>query len=247
MISVDASGELMHKRGDREEVGRAPLRETWAAAVVQRLRALLDRTAESSWMWIEPMAGTAVFAREWRAERPQRDWALGRMILFRQHAELASESDHTAHVTLSVDPIAHWCFAESNPARRQGLKVWLAEEESATLADSSRQLGEILNGVLASSSSRIQAALPRVVVVNPPWGVRLKSPEAVPTRAKQAEFLEDLEKNFGPAIVAVVFPRTREGLAGAPAGWREMKPLQFKVGGLPVVARFFEVRARLPR
>ncbi len=33
-VSVDASGELLHRRGDRVDIGRAPLRETLAAGVL---------------------------------------------------------------------------------------------------------------------------------------------------------------------------------------------------------------------
>ena len=35
-LSLDLSGELLHKRGDREDVGQAPLRETWAAGILSR-------------------------------------------------------------------------------------------------------------------------------------------------------------------------------------------------------------------
>ncbi|HRK08443.1 MAG TPA: hypothetical protein PLZ57_11790 [Pseudobdellovibrionaceae bacterium] len=242
MISADACGELMHKRGDREDVGRAPLRETWAAAVVQRLRGLLSRTANSEWVWIEPMAGTAVFAREWRADRPTRDWALGQVIRVSSKAEGETAS---LQAPRSHAQIRSWCFADSNPARRKALSAWLAGESSFSIADSQQELAASLMAAIGSpEASRDEH---RVVVVNPPWGVRLQSPDAVNTRARQVAFLEGLEQSFRPAVVAVIFPRTREGLAGAPAGWRELKPLQFKVGGLPVVARFFEVKARLPR
>jgi 23S rRNA G2445 N2-methylase RlmL len=242
MISADACGELMHKRGDREDVGRAPLRETWAAAVVQRLRGLLSRTEKSTWMWIEPMAGTAVFAREWRADRPKRDWALGQVI----RVNPKSESELTSmQAPRASAQIRRWCFADSNPARRKALAAWLAGESSISIADSQQQLATTLLAETGSADATRDEH--RVIVVNPPWGVRLQSPEAVNTRSRQVAFLEGLEQSFRPAVVAVVFPRTREGLAGAPAGWRELKPLQFKVGGLPVVARFFEVKARLPR
>lgn len=55
---VDASGELLHRRGWRRDPGRAPLRENLAAAVLQLAgwhpgRALLD-----------PMAGSGTFAIE---------------------------------------------------------------------------------------------------------------------------------------------------------------------------------------
>ncbi len=69
-ISLDLSGDLLHKRGSHTDVGTAPLRETWAASIVERAFeiAVTDeetkKAFQDQWQWIEPMAGTAVFLRE---------------------------------------------------------------------------------------------------------------------------------------------------------------------------------------
>jgi putative N6-adenine-specific DNA methylase len=57
-ISVDASGELLHQRGYRQALGRAPLRETIAAAMLLR----------SGWVGeqplVDPMCGSGTIAIE---------------------------------------------------------------------------------------------------------------------------------------------------------------------------------------
>jgi putative N6-adenine-specific DNA methylase len=58
MLSVDTTGELLHFRGYRQEVGRAPIRETLAAAV---LRMADWNPAESLW---DVMCGSGTFIIE---------------------------------------------------------------------------------------------------------------------------------------------------------------------------------------
>ncbi len=57
-VSVDASGELLHRRGERTAVGRAPMRETLAAAVV--LAAALPAGAH---VW-DPFCGSGTMLLE---------------------------------------------------------------------------------------------------------------------------------------------------------------------------------------
>ncbi len=58
LLSVDSSGELLHRRGYREDVGRAPLRETLAAGVL----GLLDWDGSAPLM--DPMCGSGTFLIE---------------------------------------------------------------------------------------------------------------------------------------------------------------------------------------
>lgn len=53
-LSVDAAGELLHRRGYRTEVGKAPARETLAAAVATIGRSLMEQPAR---VW-DPFCGT---------------------------------------------------------------------------------------------------------------------------------------------------------------------------------------------
>ncbi|HZA52365.1 MAG TPA: RNA methyltransferase, partial [Myxococcaceae bacterium] len=57
-VSVDTSGEILHRRGYRQEVSRAPLRETLAAGI---LRLATYRGDEPLW---DPMCGSGTLAIE---------------------------------------------------------------------------------------------------------------------------------------------------------------------------------------
>jgi putative N6-adenine-specific DNA methylase len=58
IVSVDTSGEILHRRGYRQEVSRAPLRETLAAGI---LRLATYRGDEPLW---DPMCGSGTLAIE---------------------------------------------------------------------------------------------------------------------------------------------------------------------------------------
>jgi putative N6-adenine-specific DNA methylase len=63
-ISLDSSGQLLHKRSQKEEQGTAPLRETLAAFAVRKL--IGDRAASQlqEIELIDPMCGTGTLLRE---------------------------------------------------------------------------------------------------------------------------------------------------------------------------------------
>ena len=58
LLSVDSSGELLHRRGYREETARAPLRETLAAGILM----LLGWDGSSA--LVDPMCGSGTFVIE---------------------------------------------------------------------------------------------------------------------------------------------------------------------------------------
>jgi 23S rRNA (guanine2445-N2)-methyltransferase / 23S rRNA (guanine2069-N7)-methyltransferase len=62
LLSVDFSGESLHRRGYRREGGRAPLKENVAAAVL--LRAGWPHIFEQGGMLLDPMCGSGTFLTE---------------------------------------------------------------------------------------------------------------------------------------------------------------------------------------
>jgi len=62
LVSLDFSGESLHRRGYRSEGGRAPLKENVAAAVL--LRAGWPQIAEAGGMLLDPMCGSGTFLTE---------------------------------------------------------------------------------------------------------------------------------------------------------------------------------------
>jgi 23S rRNA (guanine2445-N2)-methyltransferase / 23S rRNA (guanine2069-N7)-methyltransferase len=62
LVSVDFSGESLHRRGYRSEGGRAPLKENVAAAVL--LRAGWPQVNEQGGVLVDPMCGSGTFLTE---------------------------------------------------------------------------------------------------------------------------------------------------------------------------------------
>ena len=62
LVSLDFSGESLHRRGYRSEGGRAPLKENVAAAVL--LRAGWPQIVESGGTLLDPMCGSGTFLTE---------------------------------------------------------------------------------------------------------------------------------------------------------------------------------------
>jgi 23S rRNA (guanine2445-N2)-methyltransferase / 23S rRNA (guanine2069-N7)-methyltransferase len=62
LVSVDFSGESLHRRGYRSEGGRAPLKENVAAAVL--LRAGWPRINEEGGLLVDPLCGSGTFLTE---------------------------------------------------------------------------------------------------------------------------------------------------------------------------------------
>lgn len=270
-LSLDLSGELLHKRGDREDVGVAPLRETWAAGVLQQAWAHIERddflkaSFSRPWQWIEPMAGTAVFAREALKQNETqahaaRSFAIDECLKIEERAVLESgfkASDIPAVDSYLGSPTGPLSFLE---------KIIILDRDSKQLKAAKLGLEALLKDLnvqsierphlefhlndFASAQLERDTKLARFVVLNPPWGVRLKSEQAASSLERQSRLLNELEKCLQPTLVAIVLPAfgAPGGVLGdekkvlkTPPGWKEHEGFSFRAGGIPVQARFFSV------
>jgi putative N6-adenine-specific DNA methylase len=255
-ISLDLSGELLHKRGDREDVGRAPLRETWAAAILAkavdhiRIDADLSKCFSVPWHWIEPMAGTAVFLREaLRANssevgRAAREFAIDKVFETKglSGLPLIPEASSLESVNSAVSEWMGRCR-----------KAWVIDQDPAQLARAEKGIN-VISGKASISfhiappadlASDMVDKLPRFVVLNPPWGVRLKGIGSVDTAEAQSKLLSMLMDSYRPQFAAVLLPDLigkGPDTAKLPRGWHELEGFSFRAGGIPVTARFFKVR-----
>lgn len=249
-ISLDMSGELLHKRGDRADVGRAPLRETWAAAIVARAAEhVLDdqelaKAFLSRWHWIEPMAGTAVFLREAlksgdalksEGTNSKREFAVDKVYKFK------SASVPSVTAAKEKSSVADWI--------ERCRTAWVIDQDPAQLARAEAGLKEISSKVEITFHVKppillAEPAPAKFVILNPPWGVRLKGIGAVNTLEAQASLLTMLNDTYQPQFIVVLLPDTQESgkTLKVPNGWTELEGFSFRAGGIPVTARFFKVR-----
>lgn len=252
-LSLDLSGELLHKRGDREDVGVAPLRETWAAGVLQQAWVLIEKdeflraSFSRPWQWIEPMAGTAVFAREaLKHDEPQvhaaRSFAIDEC--FNIEAQALRESEMKPSDSQLVPPAGPIRFLEKIIILDRDSKQ--LEAAKAGLESFKRPRLEFHLTEFASAQLARDSELARFVVLNPPWGVRLKSEQAASSLERQSRLLHDIQRSLQPTFVAIVLPALgvpsdEKKILKTPPGWKEHEGFSFRAGGIPVQARFFSV------
>lgn len=162
-VSVDSSGDLLHRRGYRQEVSRAPLRETLAAGI---LRLATYRGDEPLW---DPMCGSGTLAIEaaWIALRraPGRD----RHFAFQDwpsYDAAAFEKAVAAARSVERPTLAHAIRASDVNAGALG-----------TTRRNARRAGVLEHLELARSDLTRPSSLPPeptgLLVANPPYGKRL--------------------------------------------------------------------------
>jgi putative N6-adenine-specific DNA methylase len=216
-VSVDSSGELLHRRGYRQAVARAPLRETLAATMLAAVR------YDASRPLVDPFCGSGTVVIE--AAMMARDIAPGLQRAF--GAEAWPETPGTV-------------WREAREAARARIKP----AAEAPLIGSDRDAGAIdaarANAARAGVSADVEfvpralsdlvvPASPGLLLTNPPYGVRVGESGA----------LRDLFARLGQVartrcpgwrVALLSGDRTLEGHTGL----RFREVLRTTNGGLPV-------------
>ncbi len=159
-ISVDASGELLHRRGYRQATAKAPLRETLASALV--LASGWDGAAPL----MDPMCGAGTIAIEAALIASRRAPGLGRKFAFERWPEFDSQAWEAVLDAANAQRIAF-------PAGRIHASDRDAGAASATGANAERAgvAGCLVITTRALSSIEPPPG-PGWLVTNPPYGIR---------------------------------------------------------------------------
>ena len=175
LVSLDFSGESLHRRGYRSEGGRAPLKENVAAAVL--LRAGWPQIAAEGGTLLDPMCGSGTFLTEGALIAADAAPALDRpyfgFLKWRGHDAGLWERLRAEAVARRAARVARRCILGSDidseavrmaidNASQAGVAEWLHVEKRA-LSEVSRPKGE---GGL--------------VVANPPYGERIGAESGLP-------------------------------------------------------------------
>jgi putative N6-adenine-specific DNA methylase len=162
-FSVDASGELLHRRGWRTEAGAAPLRETLAAGLLAL--ANYDPTRPL----VDLMCGAGTIVIEAAAQARGLPPGLGRSFAFETWPAFESEAWDKVRgaVAPPVEPPAGLFGFD-----RDAEAVAIARRNAARAG-----VGELVTLTEAELSARAPAVdfgpVPGLVIVNPPYGRRL--------------------------------------------------------------------------
>ncbi len=200
-ISLDSSGDPLYKRGLKKEVGRAPLRETLAAAALQ----LAGFSGAEP--LLDPMCGSGTFAMEgammamnippgWHRTFAFMDWPAfrpGRWVHLRRRAE--------ARITPVKAPAV---FASDKDRRvRAVLERNLRDQE---IARAIRVSGEDFFRLTPSRSFKKTG----VIALNPPYGMRIGEKRDI--RGLYSNIRAKLNADFKGWKLALIAPDRR--LAG---------------------------------
>ena len=158
-ISVDSSGEPLHRRGHKEEVGKAPMRETLAALF---LRECGYRGTEPV---VDPMCGSGTFVRE--AAEIALGLAPGRSRSFAFERLASYEAQAWARMREETVP-------RQTPLRFHGFDRDAGAVRMAT-ANAARAGVDAVTAFNQGDVADLQPPVgpPGLVIVNPPYGTRI--------------------------------------------------------------------------
>lgn len=170
LVSVDFSGESLHRRGYRSEGGRAPLKENVAAAVL--LRAGWPRLNEVGGLLVDPLCGSGTFLTE--AALIAADAA---PALDREYFGFTGWAGHDAALWETLRQEARTRRAARTPRRcilgsdmdADAVRLSLDHAERAGVADWVHVEKRVLAEVVRPASEL------GLVVANPPYGERIGS------------------------------------------------------------------------
>ena len=175
LVSVDFSGESLHRRGYRSEGGRAPLKENVAAAVL--LRAGWPGIAEQGGLLLDPMCGSGTFLTE------------GALIA--ADAAPALDRDYFGFLRWHGHDAELWerlrTEARARRAARTARRCVLGSDidsEAVRMAIANGEQAGVAQWLHVEKRSLSEVARPKgeagLVVANPPYGERIGAESGLP-------------------------------------------------------------------
>lgn len=202
-VSLDTTGDLLHKRGVKTLVNQAPLRENIAAALVY----FLNREIHADTI-VDPMCGSGSFLIE--------ALEFNKPVQSRLFAYQKFKNIRTAEISKQQNPIAK---AIGFDIDKKTIEIAQFNVKSATISQ---------RDIFSDDGLRFSDA---IVVTNPPYGKKIKLPEApLKYYSKLVLALSQLNpKSFG----CIIPRRYANGEFKVNAYVRGLS-LEFENGGFPV-------------
>ena len=227
-VSLDTSGELLHKRGLRPLSSDAPLRETIAAALLRLLEvpAPLDEAGGEAVELVDPMTGAGTFLMEaaiLRKVMSQRKYAFENLL-----PTLRLE-DKQKWLTQSIDVYGSFAGFDTDA------KTLAAAAENLNRVSEARKI-QLFETDFFEAEPLPPAR--RWLIANPPYGERIRIEGPI------GQYYENLfiaaERVVQPERALFILPeKAHPARLKRPRNWRVLTELRFSNGGLPVIAVVF--------
>ncbi len=231
-VSLDSSGEHLHKRGWAPLKGEAPLRETLACFLLWQMISVYSVEDLGSLHLVDPMMGSGTFLTEARALfdgnflRPYafQDWKkcpkLFQTELFYRNYKIKPGSLFASYIGNDLNPK----MVEVANGNWQSLEEQLQKTQAQNFAPARAQFAQ--GDSLQKQESVVS---PSWLILNPPYGERLGANEK-----GIGDLLEKLCINYKPLILGVLWPENQANLK-IPAGWSLQKRIKVNNGGIHCV------------
>lgn len=228
-ISLDATGEHLHKRGWTSLKGEAPLRETIAAYLLQAMIGSTSAEELSKVTLVDPMMGSGTFLTEARGlgsgqfTRPfafQKWKRAPKLFLspsFVFNYELPVATGFKSYIGFDVDTksvdVAQKNFDE-------------VEKQLSLAQRKNFQAASVDFSCVDALTASLKAEAPVWMIVNPPYGERL--PAAV---AGVGALAQILCQRYRPQKLGVLHPE-KDKMKPVPDGYQVLKELKINNGGI---------------
>lgn len=224
-ISIDTTGEILHKRGDKIYTGLAPIRESLAALLLTALTHDLDDS--QSYNLIDPMAGSGTFlieAHDYYKVNTERSFAYENTPYW---IDYPLKNEFKNRFLSSPNS---W-FKNYQGFEIQKDIVVLATKN---IADRNIQIKQ-LDLFKIDHSDFPQESL---VIINPPYGIRVGGKDDIDLKYYQT-LIEHIKTKFAPKRLGIIIPKE---YFYTPLKNELVMKIDFKNGGIPVVYYVLEFK-----
>lgn len=214
-ISLDTTGELLHKRGDKIYTGLAPIRESLATLLLLATTKDLNKKEITL---IDPMSGSGTFlieAHDYYAANTDREFAY-------QHTPYWIDEALKKKILTEIS---------SSPSAFHALKGFEINPEVVELAKKNAGTKKIdfeLSDLFAEGK-KIEGH--NVVIINPPYGLRVGEKSEINLDYFK-KVISAIKLKYAPVRIGIIIPEEHKFI---PKKEELIARLPFKNGGLPVV------------
>ena len=222
MLSLDTSGERLHKRGDRRHIGDAPLRETIAASLIQLVGRSHPGSGQGPIELVDPMMGSGTFlleaeTRDQLVEKRGFGFESFRAPGLVQPRLTVERPVFNSFVGFERDTKA-MAAAKENLRGHRGFKFYPDD--------------------FFTANPLPEDGVRRWLFANPPYGERIKVKE--PLGELYVRLFAAAERVVRPERACFLLPsKAVKGKFALPRGWKVLAKRPFLNGGIPVTAFVF--------